>query len=46
MQLVAAASLGLDSAVPGCRVNTFNEKNLIFNTQKYYGFQPNKKEIQ
>jgi hypothetical protein len=46
MQLVAAASLGVDSAVPGCRVNTFNEKNSIFSAQIFYSVQPNKKEIQ
>jgi hypothetical protein len=44
MQLVAAASLGVDLAAPGCRVNTFNEKNSIFSAKKYYSVQPNKKE--
>jgi hypothetical protein len=44
MQLVATASLGVDSAVLGCRVNTFNEKNSIFSIQKFYSAQLNKKK--
>jgi len=43
MQLVAAVSLGVDSAVPGCWVNTFNEKNTIFSAQRFYSVKPNKK---
>jgi len=46
MQLVAAASLGVDSAAPGCRVNTFKEKNSIFRAQKFYSVQTNNKETQ
>jgi hypothetical protein len=44
MQLVAAASLGVDSFVPGCRVNTFNEKKSIFSAQKFTVFSPIKKK--
>jgi len=46
MQLVSAASVGVDLAAPGCRVNNFNEKNSIFSAQKYYSVQSNKKETQ
>jgi len=44
MQLVAAASLDVDSFVPGCRVNTFNERKSIFSAQKFTVFSPIKKK--
>jgi hypothetical protein len=43
MQLVAAASLGVDSAALGCRVNTFQKKS-IFSPENFTVFRLIKKK--